>query len=626
MATLLEALSNGTYDLQNKRDLSGDFSRKLIDYRNAVVSDFLKFNINLNKAIAKIAKQENLNDDQIQRIVEEVNNQVYLIKYDKTRGSNQREVEFDIASVEGVKKEIKGENNNEEKHEEQKDNEKDNEKHDVKLTKSAFEKERLDTIEKVASTTQTTSSELFTGLYSHKFGDLSSNMSLSRDEYALQKIAQLADSKEKELNKAMLDVTYKASELADVFIGLEKLNSDPGEVLSSLIKVADLNLNEVNIIKDSINNKISLEKTAGTLAPSFEVNFKNVLVDNTPKFSLGKYSLQKKASVNCDIPNMVLSSRTSVSSFDEILKIATDFKNCVKDVEDKNMEYLDIREKCASINIDSDIIEDSLYSPTIVNIDGLNDSIEKQAIESNIAQTTIQKLKDAINSKKNLVKEYVNKDEGLVGTLAGNKVRDAKQNLDQAVQSVDKLKNSPKKLLKQNKKINDRIDKTIKTRNNIINNLQDKKNRIEAENMSVLNKAKNQSKIRNLFDKDVRNVRKQIKDADNKIKSVENEIHNSTTLDELRQKAEKSKERLARFYEANGMDKLQDDVDKANEMYRKAVRKTNLTRAGAVGVAGVAGVAGVKSHKSAKKREAENQSLLAQQYNQNVPNFQVPLG
>ena len=31
MATLLEALSNGTYDLQNKRDLSGDYAKKLID-------------------------------------------------------------------------------------------------------------------------------------------------------------------------------------------------------------------------------------------------------------------------------------------------------------------------------------------------------------------------------------------------------------------------------------------------------------------------------------------------------------------------------------------------------------------------------------------------------------------
>ena len=614
MATLLEALSNGTYDLQNKRDLSGDFAKKLIDYRNAVVSDFLKFNINLNKAIAKIAKKENLNDDQIQRIVEEVNNQVYLIKYDKTRGSNEREVEFDIASVEGVKKELKGDSNS------SKGTNNENAE-DKNISKSAFEKERLDTFEKVASVTETKSSELFTGLFSHKFGDLSSNLSLSKDEYALQKIAQLTNEKEKELNKIMADVSYKTSELADVFINLEKLGSDAGEVLGALVKKADLNLNEVNMIKDCINNKITLEKTAGCIPQSFKVNFGNVSLKEESRFNLGKYSLEKKASINCSIPGMVLSSKRSVSSFDEILKLAQEFKQDIENLEKSNEEYLEIREKCAQANIDSDILEDALYSPSLVNVSGLVDSLEKQAADKNIASATIQKLKDAISSRK-----------GVVGTLIGNEKREAKKALNNARNARDAVENSPMAQNLKNKlnSLDQRAEDVVNAYKNNVKNLKQDKDVFLTRNRAVVERANSQGRLRNLFDKDVRNVKKELKGFDKKIKSESNAINNNRYLDNISKEKDNAIADLKQYYNKNDINKLDDDVEKATEMYRKAVRKTNITR-GAVGAVG-AGAYGL-DRKIKNDRLKRQQAQIAQQMdeqtqednNQNFPQFGQPM-
>ena len=54
MATLLDALKDCTYDLQNKRDVSGDFAKKLLSYRDKIVSDYLKYKITLNKAISEL--------------------------------------------------------------------------------------------------------------------------------------------------------------------------------------------------------------------------------------------------------------------------------------------------------------------------------------------------------------------------------------------------------------------------------------------------------------------------------------------------------------------------------------------------------------------------------------------
>jgi hypothetical protein len=105
MSTLLDALKNGDFGIGGKiaSDFDDSFANKVPVYRDAVVNDYFRYNTDLNQSIAKIAVKDNLNDDQIQRIIEEVNNQVYLIKYNQMKSSPDREVEFNLASLPQIK-------------------------------------------------------------------------------------------------------------------------------------------------------------------------------------------------------------------------------------------------------------------------------------------------------------------------------------------------------------------------------------------------------------------------------------------------------------------------------------------------------------------------------------------
>ena len=261
MATLLDALKDCTYDLQNKRDTSGDFAKKLLTYRDKIVSDYLKFGIGLNKAISGLVKRDNLNDDQIQRIVEEVNNQIYLIKYDKLKASNERDVEFDIASVKGVRDCIKGESNTNDINNDNKDTEKTDDK-TGKSEKVAFETEKMpdNYFEKIAS--EQTKYDFFSGKIKSNWGDLSCDNKVSQEQYLIQKIASKIHSTEGELDKIAETVTVLSGEIGELFVQLEKKAGDTNKTMSHMIKVAGLTKSEIDILKDATNKSLAISKEA----------------------------------------------------------------------------------------------------------------------------------------------------------------------------------------------------------------------------------------------------------------------------------------------------------------------------------------------------------------------------
>lgn len=356
MATLLDALSDGSYDLQNKRDISGDFGKRLLDYRNAVVSEFLKYNIELSKAISNIAKRDSLNEDQIKRIVEEVNNQVYLVKYDQLKGSPDRDVEFDLASIENVKKHMRGESVTVQGKETDKPIDK-----DEVSSKAAFEINKFDGLEKVASAGETF--DLFNGISGNSYGDLSIEMRESRDEFMLRKIAETINDKTVALDKVAKEVNHYASELGDTFTNIERLGSDVDEVMSAIVKAAGLNDNEINLIKEATEKRVTMMKERNYVPSEFDVVFGEINTEKkaSEKFNLGKHSFLKTASVACDtkIPNICLSTNKVVSSIDDIVKIASTMKERVDTLCNMNNEYIAIREKCAEQGISSEDLEGS---------------------------------------------------------------------------------------------------------------------------------------------------------------------------------------------------------------------------------------------------------------------------
>ena len=248
------------------------------------------------------------------------------------------------------------------------------------------------------------------------------------------------------------------------------------------------------------------------------------------------------------------------------------------------------------------------------------DSLEKQAVDKNIASATIQKLKDAISSRK-----------GVVGTLIGNEKREAKKALSNARNARDAVENSPMAQNLKNKlnSLDQRAEDVVNAYKNNVKNLKQDKDVFLTRNRAVVERANSQGRLRNLFDKDVRNVKKELKGFDKKIKSESNAINNNRYLDNISREKDNAIADLKQYYNKNDINKLDDDVEKATEMYRKAVRKTNITR-GAVGAVG-AGAYGLDRkirNDRAKKQQAQMEQMQQQtpeDDNQNFNQFGQPM-
>lgn len=352
MSTLLDALSDGSYDLQNKRDLSGDFSKKLLTYRDRIVSDYLKYKVNLSEAISKVAQRDSLNDDQIQRIIEEVNNQIYLIEYDKLKSSTTRDVEFDIASMQAVKKYMGGNDSDAENADDKKDDNKE------VLKKSAFEKVKIDEWEKTASVNN---DNAYADAPMYHYCDMSVENKVSRDSYMLRKIANTVKDKHDSLEKIASTANYKAYELGDAIINLERLGADTSNIVSSIVKVAGLTEKEFGVIKEAVTERTASLIEARYVPDTFSVNMDNVSVEKTAseKFSLGQFS-KLASSTKCDsvVPKMELSTGKMIRGFDDISKLASEFKSTTEQLIKENDEYVAIREKCAGLGITNEMLED----------------------------------------------------------------------------------------------------------------------------------------------------------------------------------------------------------------------------------------------------------------------------
>lgn len=436
MATLLESLQDCTYDLQNKRDLSGDFAKKLISYRDRIISDYLKFNTDLNKSIAAVSLRDNLNDDKIQRIIEEVNNQVYLIKYDKLKSSYEREVDFDIASLSKIKKIMTGNKdvidhtNNDESPSDSSKNE-----------KRAFVTEKMpdEYFEKVASS----GSDFFSGKISHALGDLSTNNKKTKERFYLEKIADSIKDKQLELEKIAKDIAYVSGEIGESLVGLNVMNVDTDSVISAIVKKANLNESEFSLIKEATDKKLSLKKEANEIPNFVEIPL-NVNLEKQPdeKFNIGKFSLNKKAGYQSEIriPKLLLNSNRVIGDLSDLIKLASELKDNSDLLYKKNNEYIEIRNKCAEVNIDESILDRGLIHAI---------ELEKKA---GLIDDSINKLKSIAgnNSIKNSTNEVIS----------------AKPNLGMELNSVknrtEKIVNEPKNDVDMNKVFNKATRKSQK--------------------------------------------------------------------------------------------------------------------------------------------------------------------
>lgn len=342
MATLLEALSDGSFDMQNKRDLSSGFARELTSYRDKVVNDYVKHKIDLNKSIANLAKLKNFNDDQIQRVIEEVNNQVYLIEYSKLKEQPERNVNFDIAMLPKIKGIMDGsykgsENNN----------------NGVNLQKTASE---CGSFEKIAS--DESQGDLRNLFNSYNVHSCSLRFETREDESKihLQKIARSIVSEYDRIEKIAKEMDNGLNSLGMAMIKYTQLGLNTNQIFNQMGKEASLSNNDMELIKIATESRLENLKETTPIPQEFKVEL-NIEKEAEEDFSLGKFSMVKTASAsNRCVPSIIV-DKIAIRGIDELVKLASDVRDTVNEYVSRKHNYNLMLEKVASLNLEDNAID-----------------------------------------------------------------------------------------------------------------------------------------------------------------------------------------------------------------------------------------------------------------------------
>lgn len=108
MPSFLDAINNWVSEMNSSltpttspSKAKGPYVAKMLQYRDEVIRRCNEGE-NVNTAIANIAKVNNLNSEQIKRVIEEVNQELYIIKYNKVKDQDVRDVKFELADFSKV--------------------------------------------------------------------------------------------------------------------------------------------------------------------------------------------------------------------------------------------------------------------------------------------------------------------------------------------------------------------------------------------------------------------------------------------------------------------------------------------------------------------------------------------
>ena len=290
MATLAETLINDAADLGRVNTMYQDspFVRELPGLIQQVSSDYLNRGVSLNENIAKIAAERHYNDEQIQRICEETNNQVYMAKYASYKGNLERDVKFELASVNGV--------------------------HSV----------GNDKMEKKASYLKADSPlDRLDGMCF----DIAPEKDVTIEKIAADKVVRLMDKLASEESKYVNSATEDVNCVAQTLIEQEKLGNSADDVFRNLCKFADLSDGMMDLYKTAVEENIERMKEANYLPPSFDIELNKYQQDKN--FSVGKFGFAKEASAPAFI-SIITENGTSMPDFDSLVKTASRANDCIE--------------------------------------------------------------------------------------------------------------------------------------------------------------------------------------------------------------------------------------------------------------------------------------------------------
>jgi hypothetical protein len=293
MSSLLKSLAGDTKKIEKISEDNGEFPIKLHSYKDKVVTDYTRYNVDLNVGIAKIASADDLNDNQIARVIEEVNNSVYLLKYAQLRHSPEREVIFDLAALPTVKDII---NNGEQK---------------VASTEKKANQDSLN----------------FLNYSSHEMGNLVPEKRKDIKEIVAEKLASESKALDIECKSSLDKVARSIYTVAEAFVKYDRSYMNAQDIFGTMCKEAQVTKGEQILYKKAIDQKVSQMKEAKLLPNDYALDLQLVDMNEKNEFSLGNYSMMKTASHSKKETPIVTDNGTVIKNVQDLITMANDIKD-----------------------------------------------------------------------------------------------------------------------------------------------------------------------------------------------------------------------------------------------------------------------------------------------------------
>lgn len=278
----------------SKSKAKGAYAETVDAWKTKVVKDFYEYGIGLNESIAKIAESNNLNNEQILRIIEETNSEIYLNEYEKLKNKTIRNVEFEIASLEKVKDIL---DNDAIANQEVRTEPGDDGKEPMMKKKANFE----DIGESCGDNLN------FLNYSPYQIGSFSAEKQISERELLEKKAANKLFSMTESLREDIAKYAYDLSSFSGALIGYEKRGFDARDIFQKVCEDSSLKKIYQQPIIEATIKKVAEYKEFKRLPQNFELDLTSVdFLEKKATLSLGKHSLASPKSENISNSNKEL--------------------------------------------------------------------------------------------------------------------------------------------------------------------------------------------------------------------------------------------------------------------------------------------------------------------------------
>lgn len=264
----------------------GAFMSKVANWRDQVITDYNVRGVDLNEGISKIAEDNDLNFDQISRLIEEVNCEVYLDMYNAVKDSSVRDVRFKIASMQTVKDLMSPEEGAkvEESYTDPRTKGKAKKGPSKGITKRAFTESEGEPMTFLNST-----SSVFSSLMTEAEKELDPN------HFLIQKTARAICELESSIEKEAKEIEELYQNIGSELVKFARYEGEAQEAFDLACKINKTPIAIQHGIIDMFREKVASFKDLGYLPPSGEFNLEHVVNYDYNDFSLGNDSFIKVA-------------------------------------------------------------------------------------------------------------------------------------------------------------------------------------------------------------------------------------------------------------------------------------------------------------------------------------------